>query len=127
MEVTTILDHYRHLSQIEQTFRTFKTHLETRPMHHWTPKRIEGHICLCYITYTILHYLLSKLNTNRYKISERQLRKNLDRMQVSLVKQKSDLFYLRSANKDQIPAIVNKLGLRRILNVLPKDQITNYL
>ena len=125
--VTTILDHYRHLFQIEQTFRTFKTHLETRPMYHWTPKRIEGHICLCYITYTIQHYLLSKLNKNGYKISEKQLRKNLDRMQVSLVKQKNDLFYLRSANKDQIPAIVNKLGLRRIPNVLPKRQIIKYL
>ena len=127
LRVTTILDHYRHLFQIEQTFRTFKTHLETRPMYHWTPKRIEGHICLCYITYTLQHYLLSKLNKNGYKISERQLRKNLDRMQLSLVKQKNDLFYLRSANKGEIPAIVNKLGLRRIPNVLPKYHITNYL
>lgn len=127
LEAATILDHYGHLFRIEQTFRTFKTHLETRPMYHWTPKRIEGHICLCYIAYTVQHYLLGKLNKNGYGISGRQLRKNLDRMQVSLVKQKNDLFYLRSTNKDQIPAIVNKLGLRRIPNILPKNQIINYL
>ena len=127
LQITTILDHYGHLFQIEQTFRTFKAHLETRPMYHWTPKRIEGHICLCYIAYTVQHYLLSKLNKNGYKISEKQLRKNLDRMQVSLVKQKEGLFYLRSANKNEIPAIVNKLGLKRIPNILPKKQIISYL
>ena len=127
LNTTTILDHYRHLFQIEQTFRTFKSHLETRPMFHWTPKRIEGHICLCYITYTIQHYLLTKLNKNKYKISERQLRKNLDRMQVSLVEQKKNHFYLRSVNKNEIPAIVNKLGLKPIPNILPKKQIINYL
>jgi transposase len=127
LQITTILDHYRHLFQIEQTFRTFKAHLETRPMYHWTPKRIEGHICLCYMAYTTQHYLLSKLNKNGCKVSENQLRKNLDRMQVSLVKQKNELFYLRSANKNDIPAIVNKLGLKRIPNILPKQQITSYL
>lgn len=96
-------------------------------MYHWTSKRIEGHICLCYITYTIQHYLLSKLNRDGYRISERQLRKNLDRIQVSLIKQKNELFYLGSANKDQIPAIVNKLGLRRIPNILTKSKAVNYL
>ena len=48
-------------------------------------------------------------------------------MQVSLVKQKQDLFYLRYANKNEISAIVNKLGLKRIPNILPKKQIINYL
>ena len=128
LPATDVLNHYRHLFQIEQTFRTFKHHLETRPMFHWTPKRIEGHICLCYITYTVQHYLLSKLNKNNYKISEQQLRKNLDRMQVSWVrKNKKYDFYLRSNNKNEIPAIINKLGLRSIPNILPKQQIINYL
>jgi transposase len=127
LEVTTVLDHYRHLFQIEQTFRTFKTHLETRPMYHWTSKRIEGHICLCYMAYTIQHYLLSKLNQRGYKISESQLRKNLDLMQLSLVEQKKEQFYLRSSNKKEIPAIINKLGLKQIPNIMPKKHIIKYL
>lgn len=56
IKATEILDHYRHLFQIEQAFQTFKSHLETRPMFHWTPIRIEGHMCLCYISYTVHNY-----------------------------------------------------------------------
>jgi transposase len=52
LDTAVVLDHYKHLYQVEHAFRTFKSFLETRPMFHWTDQRIEGHICLCYIAYT---------------------------------------------------------------------------
>ena len=63
---TVILDHYKHLYQIEHSFRTFKSHLETRPMFHWTDKRIEGHICLCYIAYAMMNHV--KKNCDQKKL-----------------------------------------------------------
>lgn len=56
LPITEVLDQYKQLYKIEHNFRTFKSHLETRPMFHWTNKRIEGHICMCYIAYTILNH-----------------------------------------------------------------------
>ena len=32
--------------RIEESFRMMKHYFETRPMFHWTPKRISGHIML---------------------------------------------------------------------------------
>ena len=122
-----VLDHYRHLFQIEQTFRSFKSHLEIRPMFHWNDTRIEGHIALCYIAYAIENHLIQKLKKAKVEISENKLRKALGQMQVSLIKQRSNEFYLRSNNQDLAANIINKLGLSKIPNLIPKDKITSYL
>jgi len=115
-----ILDHYRHLFQIEQTFRSFKSHLEIRPMFHWNDTRIEGHIALCYITYAIENYLIQKLKKLKVDISENKLRKALAKMQVSLIEQSGNKFYLRSNHGSAASNVINKLGLTKLPGLLPK-------
>lgn len=127
LSIETVLDNYRHLYQIEHSFRTFKTHLETRPMFHWTDKRIEGHICLCYIAYTLLTYVQNKLLKSNHKLSENDIRKSLDLMQVSLIKNKGDNYYLRSANKEHIDLLINRMGIKKLPNIIPQSEIKNYL
>ncbi|MFN5004930.1 MAG: hypothetical protein ACK5FZ_12540 [Bacteroidota bacterium] len=127
LPIEQVLDNYRHLYQIEHSFRTFKTHLETRPMFLWTDKRIEGHICLCYMAYTLLTHVQNKLLKGNIRLSENQIRKALDAMQVSLIRNNQDQFYLRSANKENIDSIVNRLGLKKLPNIIPKTEINTYL
>ena len=127
LSVAEVLDNYRHLYQIEQTFRTFKSYLEIRPMFHWTDKRIQGHICLCYIAYALLNQMKLRLEKSKMKITENQLRKLIDKMQLSLVKQKDKQFYLRSAMEDGTRGIINKMGLRALPNIVPKEKIMNYI
>jgi transposase len=115
LDVNIILEQYKQLYRIEHTFRTFKSHLETRPMFHWTDKRIEGHLCLCYLSYTLLNYTLLKLERAGVKTTEAQLRKTLERMQVSLIEQNGKEYYLRSAAQPLEALIQQKLGL----NILP--------
>jgi transposase len=123
----TILDNYRHLYQIEHSFRTFKTHLETRPMFHWTDKRIEGHMCLCYIAYALLTNVQNKILKTGSKLSESEIRKAMDAMQVSLIRNKENHFYLRSANKENIDLLINRLGLKKLPNIVQQREINNYL
>lgn len=127
LSVEQILDNYRHLYQIEHSFRTFKSHLETRPMFHWTDKRIEGHICLCYIAYTLLTSVQNKLLKTNNRLSEKDIRKAVDSMQVSLIKNNENNFYLRSANKEHVDLLVNRLGLRKLPNIIPEKQIIEYI
>ena len=58
-----IIANYRHLWQIERAFRISKTDLLIRPIHHYLKPRIEAHICIAFVAYTI------------YKELERILRK----------------------------------------------------
>lgn len=96
-------------------------------MFHWTDKRIEGHICLCYIAYTLLTCVQNKLHKANSRLSEKDIRKAVDSMQVSLIKNNDHTFYLRSANKEHVDLLVNRLGLKKLPNIIPEKQITEYI
>jgi transposase len=48
-----IYHQYSGLWQVERAFRITKGTLELRPMFHFTPKRIEAHVCICFVAYKI--------------------------------------------------------------------------
>ena len=123
IQIATALDHYKHLFQIEQAFRTFKSYLETRPMFHWTDKRIQGHMCLCYLAYTTLSYVLRK----QPGWSENKLRKTLEKMQVSLVEQSGQQFYIRSAQTQDTESLIKTLEFKTLPEMIVKELINNYL
>jgi len=127
LEPTQILEQYKQLYKIEHTFRTFKSHLETRPMFHWTDKRIEGHICLCYIAYTLLNYVLLTVNQKGPLLTEGTLRKLLDNMQVSLLQHNHQQVYIRARPHDKETVLQQKMGVRSLLPILPKEQLAKYL
>ena len=122
-----ILSAYKQLYQIEQSFRTFKTFLETRPMFHWTPKRILGHLALCYISFTILNYLQLKLKQQGTPQSEDQIRHNLIKMQASLIRQDQHEYYLRSKTEEGAKQIMKLLSIKELPDVISKGTMNQYL
>jgi transposase len=117
LSIGHILDQYKQLYKIEHSFRTFKSHLETRPMFHWTDKRIEGHICLCYLAFAIQNFILQKINKDKTLITEKKLREALNKMQVSLIENKGSKSYLRSISGENEKTILSKLGLKTTLPI----------
>ena len=122
-----VLEQYKQLFKIEMTFRTFKSHLEARPIFHWTNRRIEGHICLCYIAYTLQHWVLKKLSNFPISITENILRKMLDSMQLSLIQHNDKKIYLRSAQQCHEARLQQALGLKSLPPIIAKDSLTNYI
>ena len=58
-----VAENYIHLWQIEKAFRISKTDLKVRPVYHYQKQRIESHICISFVAYTIykeMEYLLKK-------------------------------------------------------------------
>jgi transposase len=127
MDTAIVLDHYKHLYQIEHAFRTFKSFLETRPMFHWTDQRIEGHICLCYIAYTFQIYISNRLKKNNTPLSENQIRKTLDQMQLSLVEQAGQQYYLRSKQTAETGHILAAIGAKPLPDMFANNQTINNL
>jgi transposase len=127
LSTAEVLSAYKQLYKIEHTFRTFKRYLETRPMFHWTEKRIEGHLCLCYIAYTLLNYLLRQLLKNGKQQSENKIRENLCKMQLSKIEDNGREFYLRSYLNDGMKDILKSLGIRRLPDVIKSDAINDYI
>lgn len=120
--ITEVLEQYKQLYKIEHSFRTFKSHLETRPMFHWTDSRIEGHICLCYIAFALQNYVLQKVNKSSPLFTESSLRKTLDKMQVSLLKHNAETIYIRSAPGTNDTYLQQQLGIKQLMPVIPMDK-----
>lgn len=61
-----VIENYKHLWQIERAFRISKSDLRVRPVFHRLRRRIEAHICVAFVAYTIykeLEMLLGAINS----------------------------------------------------------------
>jgi transposase len=56
-----ILTCYKELWKIEDAFGEIKGTIEARPMFHWTDKRIEGHMMICFLAYYLEAYVTQQL------------------------------------------------------------------
>lgn len=57
-----VVSQYRGLWVVERAFRISKGTLETRPIFHFTERRIEAHVCLCFIAYKVYKELERVIN-----------------------------------------------------------------
>lgn len=60
---------YSELWVIERAYRVTKGTLELRPMFHFTPKRIEAHVCICFVAYKVYKELERILKLSEIKLS----------------------------------------------------------
>ena len=53
LDAKEVYQQYNGLWVIEQAYRITKGTLEMRPMFHFTPRRIEAHVCVCFVAYKL--------------------------------------------------------------------------
>jgi len=113
LSVNEVLEKYGDLFEVEHAFRTLKSQLEIRPIFHWTNKRIEGHIAMCFIGYTMLNYIRLKSG-----LQIEEIVRTIDKMQISEIQesQTKETFFLRSSIDANQQKIIQTLKL-----VVPKD------
>lgn len=80
-----VMERYRGLWQIEESFRINKHTLKMRPIFHWNPKRIRGHICLCFITYALLRRIQFQISSSGSKLSIESFLSIMRDIQASIV------------------------------------------
>ncbi len=60
LPLTEIVTAYQQAWHMVRAFRTLKSHLDRRPMFHWTDARIRGHVTVCVLA-LVLEYTLQRL------------------------------------------------------------------
>ena len=96
-------------------------------MFHWTEKRILGHLSLCYISFAMLNYLQLKLQKQGSPQSENKIRQNLTKMQMSLITQNNNEYYLRSKTTEGERQIMKVLSIRELPDLIPRQAIGYHL
>jgi len=82
-----VAGNYVQLWQIENAFRISKSDLKVRPIHHYLRARIEAHICIAFVAYTIYKELDHLLKRKRIPISSKragELSQNMYELEYSL-------------------------------------------
>ncbi len=91
-----VLEAYHGLWKIEEAFRVLKSHIEARPIFHWTEKRIKGHIMLCFLAFLIERTLELELKAQQIDYSPTKIKAALNSLQFSEIECEGQTFYLRS-------------------------------
>ncbi len=111
---------YHNLWRIEEDFRIMKDYFQTRPMFHWTERRISGHIMLNFIAMIFERYLEGKLAAHGTKLSAEKIRVAINAMQKSVLHIDQNKF-VSYAN---LP--VNSLTILKNLEIkIPKSHMLN--
>lgn len=84
-----IIDIYRELWKIEETFKITKSQLETRPVYVSRKEHIEAHFLTCFIALTLVRMLQQKLN-NKYSVN--QILESLQKCNCSHIQENYWLF-----------------------------------
>ena len=93
-----IIDMYRGLWRIEESFKITKSELEARPVYVWTNEHIEAHFLTCFVALTLSRILEMKLE---HKYSARRILESLSKANCSLIQQNYYMFdYFDEVLKD---------------------------
>jgi transposase len=91
-----ILEQYHTLWKVEESFRTLKNYLETRPIFHWTQKRIKGHIVMSFVSYIMQRTLELELERNNIEYSHEKIREAIKNMEYIDIKTNEQHFAIRT-------------------------------
>lgn len=96
-----IIDIYRGLWRIEESFKVTKSELEARPVFVWTKEHMEAHFLICFVALTIARILELKMG-RKYSIGK--LLNSLSNAQCTLLQQNYYLF-------DYYDEILKEIGI----------------
>ena len=110
-----LIAHYSRLWIIEESFRIHKHNLSIRPIYHFNPDRIEAHILICFLAFTLIRHMERRLEIQQEKISIEEMRQSLWRVQASLLldHQTDKRYRLPSSMNREAKMIYQALGIRR--------------
>ena len=64
-----VITAYHNLWNVEKAFRIAKSKIEIRPMFHFTRRRIEAHICICFVALKVYKELERLLKQSDISLS----------------------------------------------------------
>ncbi len=74
---------------MEETFRIAKCTLKTRPIFHWTHRRIKAHVLICFINLFLERFLELLLRQNNVALTPDRIRHALAQIHTIIFEKKT--------------------------------------
>ena len=85
MPAEEAFEQYGGLWQIEESFRLTKHDLRVRPIYHWTPRRIQAHVAICFMALVSIRHLSYRVKLQYQPLSPEIIRNELVHVQQSVL------------------------------------------
>jgi len=110
---------YKELWRVEHAFRELKSGLEVRPVYHWTPARVRGHIGVCFLTLVMESALIRLLRAHGCEESLTKIMEAVQEVKAVRVELGDDLFLTRTDLPPLAQRAFAAVGLRPPPRVQP--------
>ena len=124
LDATAVIEAYHQLWKIEESFRVLKSTMRTRPIFHWTPKRIKGHFVACFMAFVLERALENKLKANKIDASPETIKEAIQSMEVSEILLRGERYYLKAKHLPLASKILNVLRIKHLKNISSKEDLT---
>lgn len=114
LSANAVISNYSNLWHIEKAFRMSKSDLQIRPIYHFTKRRIEAHISISFVAYTIYKELERLLYKNQAPFSvqtAREIIHNMYQLEIILPDSKTKEKILLNMDDEQ----------QFLLNIIAKE------
>ena len=128
-----VIQNYRNLYKIEDSFRVLKSTFNTRPIFHHKEDRIEAHFIICFLAFMIERDLEIRLKKSKsfqeQTITPNRVREALNSLELSKIKVDNKTLYMKSNhsnNKDKLKFaknIMRFLHIKQLKNLSTKEEL----
>jgi len=133
LEPVEVIQNYRNLYKIEDSFRVLKSTFNTRPIFHYKESRIEAHFIVCFIAFMIERDLEIRLKKSKsfqeQTITPDRIKEALNSLELSKVKIENKIVYMKSNHsnvKDKLKFaknIMRFLHIKQLKNLSTREDL----
>ena len=100
-EERTLWDIYNTIREVEATFRSFKSDLNLRPVHHQNDERIEAHLYLTMLAYQLVNTIRYMLKQNNINCDWKNIVRIMSTQKIQTIKLPTDkkVMHIRKPSK----------------------------
>lgn len=109
---------YKNLCQVEDAFREIKDFIKLRPIYHYSPSRVKGHIMVCVLAYLMEKILEKSLKKAGLTISPRQAIEHLDTLRLVENKLAAQRLFCVTAPSKEHRQILKAVGIKTLPRIL---------
>ena len=128
-----VIQNYRNLYKIENSFRVLKSTFNTRPIFHYKEQRIEAHFIVCFIAFMIERDLEIRLKKSKsfakYTITPQRIKEALNSLELSKIKVDNKTLFMKSNHsngQDKLKfakEIMRFLHIKQLKNISTREEL----
>jgi len=115
-----VIKAYKNLCQVEDAFREIKDFLKLRPIYHYSPQRVKGHVLVCVLAYLIEKILEKSLKRANINLTPREALDYLDTLRLVENKIAGQHLFCVTTPSQEHRQILKSVGIKTLPRILQK-------